>query len=418
MTAASPGAPPSDAAAGLTEVIDGRMVIVRRAREPDGMRALEHQAAVLTAAAGRGVVELLGLHRDGDDLVLVAAAVDGPPLAGAGLSPAEVAGTVAGLARALAALHLAGLVHGAVALDNVRVRRSDGEAVLGLPGGPDGPRSPADDVAGLGAILLALAGDDGDRMSRLRRRATTGNAAEAAAVLRSVGAWAADPDPTRRPTSEAVAAALERAAPARPVRGLSLPARRPAPKTPTRRRALVAAALASGLLAAAVAAVALAGRPRPSPAPDRAARPPTPAATEQPSPCPEPDTGPAADVDGDGCPEALAVEGGEIVAGSLRFAAGRPGDVVVVGDWDCDGQATPAVLDPATGDLFVFDAWPPSAGGELTVGARAAVAGAIGARTADVDGDGCDDVVLERRSGPPAVVRPAGGKPHARSSAP
>jgi hypothetical protein len=412
--------------AAVTAAVDGRMVVVRRARRPEEVQALERQAAVLAACAGRGALELLSLHRDGDDLLLVAAAVDGPPLGAAGLSPAEVAGALAGLARALAALHLRGLAHGAVTLDNVRVRRSDGEAVLGLPiGDPGATPSPADDVAGLGTILLALAGDaPGDRLHRLRRRAAdpSGDGDGAAATLRSVGAWAADPDPARRPGAEAVAAALERVAPARPVLGLSVPARaREAPGVNRWRRALPGAVLAATLVAAgalATRSLAAGGATPHRPAgPGRSAGQ-SPTATAPPvrePGCPPQPAGPAADVDGDGCGEPLTVDGTEVVAGDVRFALGRPGDVVVVGDWDCDGRASAAVLDPATGDVFVFDRWPDTPGGELTVTATASVAGAVAARAADVDGDGCDDLVLERRSGPPAVVRPAAG---ARPAAP
>src|SRR4029450_12436128 len=66
---------------------------------------------------------------------------------------------------------------------------------------------------------------------------------------------------------------------------------------------------------------------------------------------------PAADVDGDGCPEALVVDGGGVSAGAARWTLGEPGDVIAVGDWDCDGRAAPALLRPATGDVFVFPGW-------------------------------------------------------------
>jgi eukaryotic-like serine/threonine-protein kinase len=69
------------------------------------------------------------------------------------------------------------------------------------------------------------------------------------------------------------------------------------------------------------------------------------------------DPGADADIDGDGCPEAVAVRDGVVEAGRERWAVGEPGDVVAVGDWDCDGTATPAVYRPSTGDVFVFDAW-------------------------------------------------------------
>lgn len=40
--------------------------------------------------------------------------------------------------------------------------------------------------------------------------------------------------------------------------------------------------------------------------------------------------------------------------------------VTVVGRWDCRATATPAVLDPRTGNLWVFDSWPAS--GQKSVG--------------------------------------------------
>ena len=41
-----------------------------------------------------------------------------------------------------------------------------------------------------------------------------------------------------------------------------------------------------------------------------------------------------------------------------RYALGRTGDIVVVGDWNCDGSPTPALLRPTTGAVAVFGHWP------------------------------------------------------------
>jgi len=41
-----------------------------------------------------------------------------------------------------------------------------------------------------------------------------------------------------------------------------------------------------------------------------------------------------------------------------RYGLGSPDDVVVVGDWDCDGDPTPAILQLATGRVAVFNRWP------------------------------------------------------------
>ena len=55
--------------------------------------------------------------------------------------------------------------------------------------------------------------------------------------------------------------------------------------------------------------------------------------------------------------EPVEVEGTEVRSGGHRWRVGEPGDLVAVGDWDCDGTATPAVVRPATGRLYLFDAW-------------------------------------------------------------
>lgn len=55
--------------------------------------------------------------------------------------------------------------------------------------------------------------------------------------------------------------------------------------------------------------------------------------------------------------EPVSVEGTVVSIGNRRWAVGDPGDVVVVGDWDCDGAPTPAILRPGDGGFYVFDRW-------------------------------------------------------------
>jgi hypothetical protein len=66
---------------------------------------------------------------------------------------------------------------------------------------------------------------------------------------------------------------------------------------------------------------------------------------------------PAADVDGNGCPEHLDIAKSTVSAGRAQWTIGKPGDIVAVGDWDSHGGATPALLRPTTGDVFVFAGW-------------------------------------------------------------
>lgn len=105
--------------------------------------------------------------------------------------------------------------------------------------------------------------------------------------------------------------------------------------------------------------------PRPDPPPMSAATavagPDTshPSGAAEPNACDSPASAPAVaiDLDGDGCGEPVTVSGSTVIVGSRRFRIGAPGDVVAVGDWDCDGRRTPAVLQLATGTVHVFEDW-------------------------------------------------------------
>lgn len=104
-----------------------------------------------------------------------------------------------------------------------------------------------------------------------------------------------------------------------------------------------------------------------------------------------------ADVDGDGCVEAVTIVGERVSVGPVTWVVGRPGDVVVVGDWDCDATATPASLRPDTGEVFVFDRWP---GGDeqLTIDAVATVPDARTLRPSAA-GEACPTLVAQRADG-------------------
>ena len=134
------------------------------------------------------------------------------------------------------------------------------------------------------------------------------------------------------------------------------------------------------------------------PAPTSTAPPPTTAPD-----CPAVAAGSAADVDGDGCREPVAIDGERVTVGSTTWRAGRAGDVAVVADWDCDGQATVASLRASTGEVFVFDRWERS----LTVDATVEVVGATALRAVDPDGDGCATLVADRPGAEPVTVEVA-----------
>jgi hypothetical protein len=111
----------------------------------------------------------------------------------------------------------------------------------------------------------------------------------------------------------------------------------------------------------------------------------------------------AADIDGDGCPEGLRWENGVVEAAGRRWAVGAPGDVAATGDWACTGAPTLAVLRPRTGQVFVFDGWA-TTGDDVAAPQAAKVDSAFALRAAELDGDSCPDLVVERAGGPPATV--------------
>ena len=125
--------------------------------------------------------------------------------------------------------------------------------------------------------------------------------------------------------------------------------------------------------------------------------------TTTPPGCPVPDVaGP--DVNGDDCPDPVQLDDRVATVGTVRVELGRPGDAVVVADSDCDGVATPAVLRPDTGEVFLFSTWELDEPTE--VGPATVVPGASEIRTT---GGACPEVVVTGAEGLREVVAGADG---------
>ncbi len=75
------------------------------------------------------------------------------------------------------------------------------------------------------------------------------------------------------------------------------------------------------------------------------------------APCPAVVAVIAADHDRDGCLSPINIIGDSIIVDDLTFRVGVPEDTILVGDWNCDGRSTLAVLRQSTGEIFVFDDW-------------------------------------------------------------
>lgn len=355
----------------------------------------------------------------------------------------RIAGLGAAVAATLADLHDIGVVHGRLDATHILVGDDGRPRLCGLshPGGAE----PHDDVAALARVLgdvLTRAGTEPGRTRPWSRRSSTAHRR----AFDQVMARALDPVPSRRPSARLLASSILAAVPGaelpagdppsavpepasvppdeqlldlvfsheltdderwaqafgddRPEAGTGADAE-PAPATDERgRRARVATGSGVVAFAAIAAGVVFVGgwESRGS-----AARP---DAVQAPAPAGRGDcraaAAPAADVDGDGCPEALVVGGGTISAGPISWTLGRPGDLIAVGDWACDGRSAPALLRPSTGDVFVFPGWPAD-GQPVTVEAQDRQPGAVAIR-GEPGRDGCDDLVVDLGSGAAATV--------------
>jgi eukaryotic-like serine/threonine-protein kinase len=103
-----------------------------------------------------------------------------------------------------------------------------------------------------------------------------------------------------------------------------------------------------------------------------------------------------ADVEGRGCTVPVGWDGRQLIVplrsgASVRYDLdAHPDDVLLLGDWNCDGRAAPALYRPVDGQLFVFDGFSEDAT------ARGTSSGVIDGRPIVVrDDGGCDRIDVE-----------------------
>ncbi len=317
------------------------------------------------------------------------------------------------LTGALAALHAAGFVHRDISPGNVL--RADertwwlsdlGEAApVGaaptLPRrGTDGfvapevldgaPIDEAADVFALGSVIAAAIGvpsDGADRIIRsvheLVRWATSSDAndrpsaAELGQAFERVTTHPDRPSPTRTPDPRPRPAAdLETREFLTPLVAAS--SGEPGPphrRAPSIRRAATAAVGATLVVAAVLLGLVVLRRgsaARTEALPQAEGAPTTMAPSVQDrEPCPgSPAETPAGavavpgDPDGVGCtiailwwPDRAEAERSDASGARHRFSMGRPGNQLLLGDWDGDGRDTPALYDPSAGTVSRFDGW-------------------------------------------------------------
>ncbi|MGQ0433630.1 MAG: hypothetical protein ACT452_14615 [Microthrixaceae bacterium] len=396
-------------------------IVVRRATGPADVAHLRAIGERLAAAAHPGVVEVVRSTGDSDwwELRLAFA---GQPVDRLGrLTVEQVAGVAAAVTTTLADLHAVGVVHGRVEASHVLVGPHGRPVLCGFAPVDDPAVGPPDDVAGVGALIVALLGVDAELEPipdhRWRRRAQWTGWARRSLLL--VADQACAEPPTRRPTAARLAAAIAEAVPGAtllPESADPQPTAVPMPSSdpfdslrpqhdepPARTRrlpGLVAAmvlVLALGLGAARLAPTILA-----APSVTTISQPTTTTISE---PTTTSSTAPrrsgcASAPPTAGCRGEIGVSGTLVAVGELRYEVGQPGDQVAVGDWDGDGLRTAAVLRPATGAVFVFSSGPDDA--DVTVPALDVVRGGI--ELVVEDGEAFDALVVLRSDGSRATV--------------
>jgi hypothetical protein len=384
----------------MTVATDPELGVVARqcATEVPRRHELRATAALLGQLRNPGLVEVLELRDPASGPTeLLTRWVGATTLADhAPQRPTEVAGLLAAVASTVAELHRGGIAHRQLRADHVLV---DGArpVLCGLSHlGAGTAADLATDVADLGQLLTSL-------LPRRRRRV------EPAAQLR-----------LRRlaqlaTTTPAMLGAAQLATELSQVRGARLPttgapdpepAGRPGRSAPAARRthrAAAAAALVLGVL------LTNAGWAHLRPARGRLAAPDPTVAAASPAPTrcapsrrrPSAGTALQIDLDGDGCPETVAIDGPRLTVDGTSYTLGRHGDVIALGTWDAAGVPTPALLRPASGAVFVFHTWP-GPGHDVTAHPRTAVPGAVALSVRHRAGR--PDQLLVHRPGLAAVV--------------
>lgn len=384
-------------------------VVVRLASGPDAAH-LRATAERLAAAAHPGVVEVVRSAGTDEhwELHLVHA---GRPIDLVGpLSVEQIAGAAAAVAGTLADLHAMGIVHGNIDVSHVLIGPHGRPVLCGFgPTAASEVASPEDDVAAVGALIVTLLGNDAEleaipARSWQRRRPKAGWARRSLHLVANRAC--ADPA-SRRPTARRLAAAIAEAVPTAVV---TTPAAA-APEEPTTAedaepvRAVPAPARLSALLFAVLGVLALGlgalrvGGAAVGTSSSTSVTTPlvtTPLVTSSTTTTVEkPISAPctSAPVTPPGCDEEISVDGTIVTVGTRRYEVGQDGDLVVVGDWDGDGARTPALLRPATGEVFVFQEW--ATNGEVATGAVARVGDASDLRAEQRPGG---DLLLVRRA--------------------
>lgn len=327
---------------------EGRVVATKRATDPAGAIRLQHEAEVLGAATHPGVVEVLAFEAGPPATLTTVHAGTRTLERTLGTTVNDAARLLASLATTIADLHDLGLSHGDIDPSHVIIDASGRPVLCGFSEGSlvAGPSERAVDVIALGGLIEDLAGRGraGSTLAvhhhRLRAE-PDGGCREALLSIADRIALASTEHPC---SARSVARSLTTLAD-----GTSSP-----PRTGARRSAV--AALVGAAFVVLVGGRALLGGATSRHGDEHSAEARHRSTTEASRRCAStPTTG--VDLDGDACSDALVVEGATVRTSAGRFVLGDDDDQVLVGDWDCDGMPTAALLRRPEGEVYVFSRW-------------------------------------------------------------
>ncbi len=368
---------------------DRRAVFIKRASTSASAARLAREAEILARVAGPGVVELVEYREDGPGALLVTRFVGGGSIAerlGRGrVDPEAIASLAASLCETLAAAHDLGVVHGRLRAEHVLAPVSSDPVLCGwaeaaIIGGPLSETAfpaptPADDVVGVASLVIEMLGDATGapvrRLHAVAQRALAGSAsARGTGVSLSMGAMAmayralaagesGPPTPGAMPATVLLGRPIHARNDVRPS-GLRCRFAVLSERWGDRRRRRrgfngVAVRLAGAVVPVVGIAVGVFNVIGTSDAPSSRAS----GVSAVLDDCnPEPaSTGAVLDVDGDGCFEPIGLRGNIASVGDVSWRVGEEGDLVVLGDWNGDGVATPGVVRSTTGEVWVYQDW-------------------------------------------------------------
>jgi hypothetical protein len=99
---------------------------------------------------------------------------------------------------------------------------------------------------------------------------------------------------------------------------------------------------------------------------------------------------------------ATPADGVRFEADGATYSVGGAGDVIVLGDWDCDGSPGVALLQPDDGDVYLFDRLA-SQGTPITGRLVATVPGAVDLEAIEQP-TGCSSLSVRHADGSPQLI--------------